>query len=211
MARKTKADTEYTRRQIIAAARKVFAERGVSRSTLAQIAAAAGVTRGAIYWHFANKPELFFAMREQVLLPLIDQVDENLLVADRDDPLQDIQSSMVAILNTLENDETTRTTFEIIAFKCEYVDEFLHAHTQPMKAACNFKQKLLYAYASAQRKGQLLAGSDPVLLALDSYVFIKGLINLWLSDPDGTNLRAQAPAIIGAHIALRRRREADML
>ena len=48
MARKTKIDTEQTRTQIIAAARKVFAERGVSRTTFAQIAAEAGVTRGAI-------------------------------------------------------------------------------------------------------------------------------------------------------------------
>ena len=206
MARKTKADTEHTRLKIIAAARKVFSERGVGRTTLAQIAAAADVTRGAIYWHFANKPELFFAMREQVLLPLIDSVDENLPAADLDDPLQGIQSSMTAILNILENDETTRTTFEIITFKCEYVDEFLHAHTQPMKIACDFKQKLLKAYDTAQRKDHLPVGTDTVLLALDSYAFIKGLINLWLSDPDGTTVRARAHAMIAAHIALRRRR-----
>lgn len=206
MVRKTKADSAHTRLQIIAAARKVFSERGVGRTTLAQIAAAAGMTRGAIYWHFANKPELFFAMREQVLLPLIDGIDENLPAVDLDDPLQGIQSSMTAILNILENDETTRTTFEIITFKCEYVDEFRHAHTQPMKAGCNFKQKLLNAYDNAQRKGQLQTDTDTALLALDSYVFIKGLINLWLSDPDSVTVRAQAHAMIVAHIALRRRR-----
>ena len=206
MVRKTKADSAHTRLQIIAAARKVFSERGVGRTTLAQIAAAAGMTRGAIYWHFANKPELFFAMREQVLLPLIDGIDENLPAVDLDDPLQGIQSSMTAILNILENDETTRTTFEIIIFKCEYVDEFLHAHTQPMKAGCNFKQKLLNAYDNAQRKGQLQTDTDTALLALDSYAFIKGLINLWLSDPDSVTVRAQAHAMIVAHIALRRRR-----
>ena len=88
MARKTKIDTEQTRTQIIAAARKVFAERGVSRTTFAQIAAEAGVTRGAIYWHFKNKPELFFAVMEQVSLPLIARMDENLSAADLADPLQ---------------------------------------------------------------------------------------------------------------------------
>ena len=206
MVRKTKADSARTRLQIIAAARKIFSQRGVGRTTLAQIAAAAGVTRGAIYWHFANKPELFFAMREQVVLPLIDGIDENLPAVELDDPLQGIQSSMTAILNILENDEIARTTFEIITFKCEYVDEFLHAHTQPMKAACNFKQKLLTAYDHARCKGQLQTDADPALLALDSYAFTKGLINLWLSDPDGTSVRAQAHAMIAAHIALRRRR-----
>ena len=71
MVRKTKAEAEQTRLQIIEAARKVFFQRGVSRSTLDEIACAAGVTRGAVYWHFQNKPELFFAMREQSEMPFL--------------------------------------------------------------------------------------------------------------------------------------------
>jgi hypothetical protein len=40
----------------------VFLERGVSRATLDEIARAAGVTRGAIYWHFRDKLEIFVAL-----------------------------------------------------------------------------------------------------------------------------------------------------
>jgi TetR/AcrR family acrAB operon transcriptional repressor len=57
--RRTKKESEQTRRQIIAAARRVFARQGVRRTTLEEVARAAGVTRGAIYWHFAGKTELF--------------------------------------------------------------------------------------------------------------------------------------------------------
>jgi len=60
MARKTKLETEQTRLQIIAAARTVFAERGVSRTTLAQIAAEAGVTRGAILLAFRKQTGTVF-------------------------------------------------------------------------------------------------------------------------------------------------------
>src|SRR5205807_1836533 len=72
--RRTKQQSEQTRRQIVAAARRVFARRGVTRSTLDHVAAAARVTRGAIYWHFDNKLAVFEAMRELVALPLVDRI-----------------------------------------------------------------------------------------------------------------------------------------
>ena len=204
MARKTKADTEQTRLHIIDAARQVFSERGVSRTTFAEIAKAAGVTRGAIYWHFASKRELFFAMREQVSLPLIDRVDKNSTATSLDDPLQNIHSTMCAVLNMLEEDVTTRTTLEIVIFKCEYVDEFSSINTQVMKAACNFMEQLTKGYETAHRNGQLRGSLDPTLLALDSYSFMKGLINLWLANPEDLLIRQKARALIEAHIATRR-------
>src|SRR3989442_15707101 len=85
--RRTKRESERTRQAILAAARKVFACQGVTRTTFQEIAAAAGVTRGAIYWHFADKSELFFAMREQVAVPMIDQIDLALVRADGSDPV----------------------------------------------------------------------------------------------------------------------------
>ena len=70
MARKTKVEAQETRNAILDAAERVFQEHGVSRTSLAQIAAAAGVTRGAIYWHFANKGDLYDAMVQRVFGPL---------------------------------------------------------------------------------------------------------------------------------------------
>ena len=54
MARRTRDEALETRNTILDTAERVFSERGVSHTTLADIAAAAGVTRGAIYWHFKN-------------------------------------------------------------------------------------------------------------------------------------------------------------
>ena len=70
MVRKTKEEARETRNRILDAAEQVFYDKGVSRTSLADIAAQAGVTRGAIYWHFANKGDLFTAMFDRVLLPL---------------------------------------------------------------------------------------------------------------------------------------------
>jgi len=130
MVRKTKEDAEITRQRIINAAREVFLTKGVSRTSLEQIASHAGVTRGAVYWHFENKSELFHAMREQVFLPLIDRMDGTLL-ADLDkennpiaDPLKRIENFLQGTIQILNDHQETRQTYEVMMTKCEYVDEF---------------------------------------------------------------------------------------
>ena len=70
MARRTKADAQATRSSLLDAAEQLFQARGVSRTSLNDIALAAGTTRGAIYWHFKDKADLFNAMMERVTLPL---------------------------------------------------------------------------------------------------------------------------------------------
>ncbi|MGE0225076.1 MAG: TetR family transcriptional regulator [Acetobacteraceae bacterium] len=203
MVRKTKAETEQTRLEIIAAARRVFAERGVSRTSLADIAKEAGVTRGAIYWHFKNKPDLFFAMMEQVSLPLVDLIEENLPAQNPGDPLRSIRASMIEILRLLKEDDIARTTFEIVNSKCEYVDEFSRLDSRVTRTGCAYIQKLTHAYEDARQKGLLRADADPAQYALDSYLFMKGLINLWLADADGSIIRDKAAALIDSHIAMR--------
>ena len=66
MVRRTKEEAQETRAQIIEAAERAFYKRGVARTTLADIAELAGVTRGAIYWHFNNKAELVQALLDSL-------------------------------------------------------------------------------------------------------------------------------------------------
>lgn len=86
MVRRTKEEALETRNRILDAAEHVFFEKGVSRSSLADIAQAAGVTRGAIYWHFENKGDLFTAMFDRVILPL-DEMKAATVDPDEPDPL----------------------------------------------------------------------------------------------------------------------------
>lgn len=59
MARKTKQEAQETRQYILDVALRLFSQQGVSSTSLGEIAKAAGVTRGAIYWHFKDKSDLF--------------------------------------------------------------------------------------------------------------------------------------------------------
>ena len=205
MVRQTKENAEITRQRIIDAAREVFLSRGVSRTSMEQIAAQAGVTRGAIYWHFSNKTELFSALREQVLLPLIDRMDDSLLVENNDDPLGQIGKFLSGTIDALNESSDTRQTFEIMMVKCEYVEELSAVLEQTLYNCERIAKKIEQLYGRAKTKGQLKPTDSPAILAMDTHLFFSGLIHLWVKDLDNKHYRVQATALISNHINLRRK------
>ncbi len=205
MVRKTKEDAELTRQSIIQAAREVFLARGVSRTTMEHIATQANVTRGAVYWHFKNKTELFHAMREQVFLPLIDRMDDTLLVEGSEAPLTRIENFLYSTIQTLEDSIETRQIYEIMMIKCEYVDELADVLQQILSNCSGITEKVALVYGRAKSKGHLRDGLDPDQLAQDTNLFFTGLLHMWVKDIHGSRFRHQARALIQSHIALRKK------
>ena len=160
MARRTKAAALETRNRILDAAERIFSECGVSRTSLADIAAAAGMTRGAIYWHFHDKADLFNAMIARVTLPMEDQVCGawNSSVAD---PLAHIRNRLTAVLERTSNDPQCRRVFHIVYHKCEYVDEMkaVWKRLGEMRAGC--LDHVEQGFRDAIAKGQLPSSVNP--------------------------------------------------
>ena len=205
MVRKTKEDAELTRLGIIDAARAVFLARGVSRSTLEHIATEADVTRGAVYWHFKNKTEIFHAIRDQVFLPLIDRMDDTLAVESKDDPLTQIENSLCDTIKELNENTQMQQTYEIMMIKCEYVDEFATVLQQILSNCSNITEKIQLAYERAKAQELLSGTHSPRALALDTHLFFSGLLHMWVKDFDGSRFRFQATDLIKSHINLRRK------
>ncbi len=205
MVRKTKEDAELTRLAIIEAARAVFLARGVSRSTLEHIAAKADVTRGAVYWHFKNKTEIFHAIRDQVFLPLIDRMDDTLASESKDDPLTQIENSLCDTINELSRNIEMQQTYEIMMIKCEYVDEFATVLQQILNNCSNITEKIQLAYERASKQNLLAGSHSPRALAQDTHLFFSGLLHMWVKDFDGSRFRYQATELIKSHINLRRK------
>jgi TetR/AcrR family transcriptional regulator, acrAB operon repressor len=213
MVRKTKEDAEITRQRIIDAAREVFFIKGVSRTSLEQIATHAGVTRGAVYWHFKNKTDLFHAMREQVFLPLIDRMDDALLGNFNDantnisssDPLTRIEHFLLGTIQILTDHTETRQTYEIMMSKCVYVDDFAEVLQQILNNCTGLVEKYERKYQEAQKLGLLNTNHNPKQLAMDTHLFFTGLLHLWVKDTEGTYFRNQANQLVKAHIGLRRK------
>jgi AcrR family transcriptional regulator len=63
--RDARAKRRDARQALLDAAAKVFVERGYRDATIDEIAAAAGYSKGAVYWHFDGKDDLFFALLDE--------------------------------------------------------------------------------------------------------------------------------------------------
>ena len=63
--KRTKEEAAVTRENLLQAGLVVFGRKGYDAATLEDVAHEAGVTRGAIYWHFGSKTELFNALMEK--------------------------------------------------------------------------------------------------------------------------------------------------
>jgi len=187
MVRRTKEEAQETRCQIIAAAEKAFYKRGVARTTLADIAELAGVTRGAIYWHFSNKAELVQALLDTLqegLAPLARASESE----DEVDPLGCMRQLLVRLMHQMVLDPRTRRINEILHHKCEFTDDMCEIRQQRQSATLDCHQGIALSMSNAVRRGQLPADLDVERAAVTLYAYIDGLLGRWLLLPDSFDL-----------------------
>lgn len=204
MARKTKGQAQETRQQIINAARSVFHECGVTRSSLDRVAQVAGLTRGAIYWHFKDKLELFLAVREDALFPALEEITSIIGSEKCADPLDGVEAALRRFFQVLDDCSEVRMVLETIVNRCEHVAEFADVHSDLDGAASELLSRLEHAYRKAAALGTLCSSLDPNLLARDTWAFAYGLMYRILTGVADDRFRNHVRELISAHMALRR-------
>jgi TetR/AcrR family acrAB operon transcriptional repressor len=195
MVRRTKEEAQETRSQILEAAQKAFYERGVARTTLADIAALAGVTRGAIYWHFSNKADLVQAMLDSLHEPL-EEMAKASESEDEVDPLGCMRKLLVNLFHQVALDPKTRRINEILFHKCEFTDEMCDMRRQRQTAALECNDRIGLALSNAVRKGQLPAGLDVIRATVCLHAFIDGILGQWLLIPEAYSLSQDAERLV---------------
>lgn len=180
--RRTKEQAEQTRVAILAAAEQLFLENGVSRSTLEQIARAAGVTRGAVYWHFENKAHLFHAMLDQVRLPP-EQMTLRLCGCEGIDPLLSLRELCIEAIENLARDEQKRRIFTILLHRCEFTGELREAEQRHNAFINQFIELVENLLSREECRARLQPGVTPRLAARALHALIVGLFTDWTRDP----------------------------
>ncbi|MDR1709562.1 MAG: TetR family transcriptional regulator [Candidatus Accumulibacter sp.] len=183
MVGKTKQEALAPRNAILDAAELVCQERGVGRASLAEIAAAAGVTRGAIYWHFANKLDLFDAMVQRVCGAFEAQFNEMLVIAPEGDPVEPLRQYTLCFLDRLATDPQYYRITEISWHKCEFVGEIAGIRDKHMERGNRYIDLTEPAFRVAQERGYLSPGVDPRTAAVGLLSVVSGLIANWTLDP----------------------------
>lgn len=199
MARCTKEEALETRSRILDAAEQVFFANGVARTSLADVAEAASVTRGAIYWHFKNKSDLLEAMCDRVRLPMETMLAE-INSGGTSDPLTQLRATCIYMLRDVVSNPHARNVLNIMFHKCEFVDAHdliaMRQRTCFARGRENFERMIGNAVVS----GQLPADTDVALAGVMFHATVDGLLNTWLFAPESFDLAADAERLIDACI-----------
>ncbi|UXN05805.1 TetR family transcriptional regulator [Bartonella sp. HY761] len=177
--RRTKAEAAATRDSIITAAQFLFLEQGVSQTTLAQIAKRANVTRGAIYFHFADKAEIFRAMIQKVRFPqesLIEEAQQS----DSINPLNILEKSAERAFKIFSEDEQQQRIVTIITQRCEYVGAFSEMVERLRQAQNSMLDLFIRLLQVAQDRQMLNQDFSPQDAARMLVAIIGGIISEWL-------------------------------
>lgn len=187
MARRTKEEALQTRNDLIDAAEIVFELRGVAGAALQEVAETAGVTRGAVYWHFRDKVDLFNAMMERAILPF----EQQWLAASSDDaadPLARLRDVLCDVLRQTATDPRLQRVLAI-STQVEYVGELngiRERHLRIREQALGRIEGLLRLAAAS---GQLAAGLSAKPAARALHALVDGLIANWMLDRSAFDLR----------------------
>lgn len=200
MVRRTKEEALATRHKLLDAAEHLFQAQGVSRTSLQDIARRAGATRGAVYWHFKDKADLFNAMMERVTLPLEQAFQERLGQEGQTDPLARIRSGVGEALVRIASDPQTRRVFEVATHKVEYVDELVEVRRRHLKSRSDFLVQVERGFlAAAQRHGVQLPVSAATA-AQGLHAIIDGLIQSWLLESADFDLVTLGQDVVNVYL-----------
>lgn len=196
--RRTKEAAEQTRESILNAAERVFFEHGVARTALEQIAQAAAVTRGAIYWHFKDRAELFNAVVERVRMPMESAFYRVLETADT---IEDLERLCAKALVEVHKDERLQRVYTVLLLKCEYTEDMGSLIERERTAKEKATSSLTRFFSRLQKAGSIITAQEPRVLALALYAYMLGLHTDYLRSPKLYRMPNDAEALMSYFFA----------
>ncbi len=188
MVRRTKEEAQQTRNALLDAAELVFERHGVSGTSLQQVAEAAGLTRGAVYWHFRDKADLYNAMMDRAVLPF----EQHWLVpgaGDAADPMARLRELMLDILRQVATDPRLQRVVAISTQKVEYVGELDAIRERHLRVCAQALRRFELLLRQAAAAGQLAPGVPPKTTAHALHALVDGLIANWMLDRQAFDLK----------------------
>ena len=150
--------------EIVAAALEIFSEKGFAAARLDDIAARAGVSKGAIYLYFATKEDIFRAVIAQAVLPNVGQIRQ--LAAAHPGPFSDLARGLAALAPTLLARSELGGVIKMVVGEARNFPEIARMwHDQVIDPALG---ALSEAIGAAQARGEVRPG--------DSRLYALGLI-----------------------------------
>jgi TetR/AcrR family acrAB operon transcriptional repressor len=188
--RRTKEEAAVTRETILDAAMQVFCEKGYAAATLDDIARAAEVTRGAIYWHFDGKPAVYNSLVQERFGRAFAHLGK--LLAQPGTPLERLRRLLVWQLAFVEENAEYRAVLELTLLKTVATPELAEGMARKAQNLAQMRRQLAELIDEAKAAGELRNDVAAETAALAALGMTSGVTSLWLLDPHAFSIRAQA-------------------
>jgi TetR/AcrR family transcriptional regulator, acrAB operon repressor len=198
VARKTAEATETTRQALLRAGLVAFSQQGYDATRLEDIARAAGVTRGAIYWRFRSKAELYTALVDEASARL-----ERVISSAREGGgsfLAITRRVMVRMLAYLEEDEIYRATQGLLLLKTGATPDLEAARQRQVDEIREKEEELAAVMRAGVAAGEFRADLDPIEGARAMLAYLDGVTLHWLLASDAFSIAASAPALVDIYM-----------
>lgn len=197
--KRTPEQAQQTRESLLRAALAVFDQRGTAHATLAEIAAEAGVTRGALYWHFKSREDLLDALFQHLLATSLQRLDEDIR-SGAPDMLSRLKAMMLGHFERVEHDAMHRKFFRVLHLKCELTGGNTAIAAVKLGYLRTLDEMVQAALTLCIRNGSLPAALDVEAASLFLHSMLFGLLHHWLLLPERFALLPQAERTIDAAI-----------
>lgn len=199
MARKTKQEAQQTRLALLKAGLALFDEKGVANTTLNDIAKSAGMTRGAIYWHFENKLEMLRAMFEE-FGGEIEQEMYRMAADTAHSPLTRVRKIADYMANILSQEQDFGHLIRILYQACESRGEFAELLDDNRQDFRDLMTMMNALFVEASELGEI-GQRDPRVMAMGSYCMLNGIMETWSAQVDDFDIVEQTRAVMDDFLA----------
>lgn len=196
--RKTKLDAEKTRQQLLDAALEMFYQHGVTNTSLQAIAEQAGVTRGALYWHFKNKEDLFDALFEQHFEPFLQQIDRVMTLEGN--AWENLCQTLREVFLAIESKPTQKKFCHIMHAKCEQTEKNASITQLAQQYHQRSHEQMLRVLAYCRQQGSIPEQTDLELVAIYLKSTFTGIINTWVFAPQAMPLSSRGLVLLNVHL-----------
>lgn len=181
-----------TRQRIIASAATVFARKGYHGASLDQVAADAGLTKGAVYWHFQSKSDLFLALLDARFQRDMSEMAVKVDAAhSQPDPFESLKLVLLQLADKIESDRDWPRLFL----------EFLgHAREDAVHQRIGAIYRQSYAWSQTllddlRQRGRSNQHADSFVASVFWGALVDGLVLAWLANPQLIDLKQLMPQI----------------
>ena len=193
--RKTKTEALKTKEHLMLAALETFYQKGIARTSLNEIAQAAGVTRGALYWHFKNKEDLFDALFQRICDDIENCMHQDATDSDEQEwPL--FRRTLMHFFTRLQTNDIHYKFHSILFLKCEHTEQNEAVIAIAKKHQSLWREKIVAVLTDAVQQKALADNLDIDMAVIFIKSSLDGLIWRWLSSGQGFDLAQTAPRMI---------------